>query len=60
MLVLGGSLMAMTSSAPAQTALPPVTVEAPRQAAAKPAARKPAARKSTTRKRTTRRAPSGG
>jgi iron complex outermembrane receptor protein len=44
MLVLGGSLIALPSSAPAQTALPPVTVDAPRQAAAKPAARKPTAR----------------
>ncbi len=44
MLVLGGTLIALPSSAPAQTALPPVTVDAPRQAAAKPAARKPTAR----------------
>ena len=44
MLVLGGSLAALPSSAPAQTALPPVTVDAPRQAAAKPSARKPTAR----------------
>src|SRR5262249_10898548 len=49
MLVLGGSLIAMPSGASAQSALPEVSVNAPRQAAAKPAARKPAPARSAAR-----------
>jgi iron complex outermembrane recepter protein len=44
--VLGSALSLATSIAEAQTALPAVTVEAPRAAAARPAARKPAVRSS--------------
>ena len=44
--VLGSALALMPSTAGAQTALPAVTVEAPRAAAARPAARKPAVRSS--------------
>lgn len=44
LLVLGGALSLSPSNAPAQTALPAVTVDAPRAAAARPAARKPAVR----------------
>jgi iron complex outermembrane recepter protein len=40
--VLGSALSLMPSTAKAQTALPAVTVEAPRATAARPAARKPA------------------
>ena len=44
--VLGSALSLMPSTAEAQTALPAVTVEAPRATAARPAARKPAVRSS--------------
>jgi iron complex outermembrane receptor protein len=44
--VLGGALSLMPSTVAAQTALPAVTVEAPRATAARPAARKPAVRSS--------------
>ncbi|MFL6814232.1 MAG: TonB-dependent receptor plug domain-containing protein, partial [Bradyrhizobium sp.] len=44
--VLGSALALMPSAAEAQTALPAVTVEAPRAIAARPAARKPAVRSS--------------
>ena len=44
--VLGGALALTPSIAEAQTALPAVTVEAPRATAARPAARKPAVRSS--------------
>jgi iron complex outermembrane receptor protein len=44
--VLGSALSLMPSAAEAQTALPAVTVEAPRATAARPAARKPAVRSS--------------
>jgi iron complex outermembrane receptor protein len=44
LLVLGSALSLNPSNAPAQTALPAVTVDAPRAAAARPAARKPAVR----------------
>jgi iron complex outermembrane receptor protein len=44
--VLGSALSLMPSTAEAQTALPAVTVEAPRPTAARPAARKPAVRSS--------------
>jgi iron complex outermembrane receptor protein len=44
--VLGGALSLMPSATEAQTALPAVTVEAPRATAARPAARKPAVRSS--------------
>src|SRR2546430_16202932 len=44
--VLGSALALMPSTAEAQTALPAVTVEAPRGTAARPAARKPAVRSS--------------
>jgi iron complex outermembrane recepter protein len=44
--VLGGTLALMPSTAEAQTALPAVTVEAPRATTARPAARKPAVRSS--------------
>ncbi|WOH69423.1 TonB-dependent receptor [Bradyrhizobium sp. BWA-3-5] len=44
LLVLGSALSLMPSNALAQTALPAVTVDAPRAAAARPAARKPAVR----------------
>lgn len=44
LLVLGSALSLDPSNATAQTALPAVTVEAPRATAARPAARKPAAR----------------
>ena len=44
--VLGSALSLMPSTAEAQTALPAVTVEAPRATAARPAARKPALRTS--------------
>jgi iron complex outermembrane recepter protein len=44
--VLGSALSLMPSTAEAQTALPAVTVEAPRATAARPAARKPAVRAS--------------
>jgi iron complex outermembrane recepter protein len=44
--VLGSALSLMSSTARAQTALPAVTVEAPRATAARPAARKPAVRSS--------------
>ena len=46
LLVLGGALSLVPSAREAQTALPAVTVEAPRGTAAKPAARKPAVRSS--------------
>jgi iron complex outermembrane receptor protein len=46
LLVLGSALSLMPSTADAQTALPAVTVEAPRPATARPAARKPAVRSS--------------
>ena len=42
--VLGSALSLVPSAAEAQTALPAVTVEAPRAATARPAARKPAVR----------------
>jgi iron complex outermembrane receptor protein len=44
--VLGSALSLVPSTAEAQTALPAVTVEAPRAATARPAARKPAVRSS--------------
>jgi iron complex outermembrane receptor protein len=44
--VLGGALSLAPSTAEAQTALPAVTVEAPRGSTARPAARKPAVRSS--------------
>ncbi|MCA6114135.1 TonB-dependent receptor [Bradyrhizobium sp. WSM 1738] len=44
LLVLGSALSLDPSNATAQTALPAVTIEAPRATAAKPAARKPAVR----------------
>ena len=44
--VLGSALALMPSAAEAQTALPAVTVEAPRGTTARPAARKPAVRSS--------------
>jgi iron complex outermembrane recepter protein len=44
--VLGSALALMPSTADAQTALPAVTVEAPRATTARPAARKPAVRSS--------------
>ncbi|NOJ49490.1 TonB-dependent receptor family protein [Bradyrhizobium archetypum] len=44
LLVLGSALSLDPSNATAQTALPPVTIEAPRATAARPAARKPATR----------------
>jgi len=44
--VLGSALSLVPSAAEAQTALPAVTVEAPRAATARPAARKPAVRSS--------------
>src|SRR5690242_14340814 len=44
--VLGSALALMPSAAEAQTALPAVTVEAPRATVARPAARKPAVRAS--------------
>jgi iron complex outermembrane recepter protein len=44
--VLGSALSLVPSAAEAQTALPAVTVEAPRTTAARPAARKPAVRSS--------------
>ncbi len=44
--VLGGALSLVPSTAEAQTALPAVTVEAPRGSTARPAARKPAVRSS--------------
>jgi iron complex outermembrane receptor protein len=53
--VLGSALALMPSIAGAQTALPAVTVEAPRATAARPAARKPAVRSSA---RTQARSPS--
>ncbi|MEH2501846.1 iron complex outermembrane receptor protein [Bradyrhizobium sp. AZCC 1578] len=46
LLVLGSALSLTPSNATAQTALPAVTVDAPRAAAARPAARKPAIRAS--------------
>ena len=46
LLVLGSALALVPSTAEAQTALPAVTVEAPRGTAARPAARKPAVRSS--------------
>ncbi|MBT1514684.1 TonB-dependent receptor [Bradyrhizobium sp. SRL28] len=46
LLVLGSALALVPSAAEAQTALPAVTVEAPRATAARPAARKPAVRSS--------------
>ena len=46
LLVLGSALSLTPSTAEAQTALPAVTVEAPRATAARPAARKPAVRSS--------------
>ncbi|MEH2527428.1 MULTISPECIES: TonB-dependent receptor family protein [unclassified Bradyrhizobium] len=46
LLVLGGALSLAPSTAGAQTALPAVTIEAPRATAARPAARKPAVRSS--------------
>ena len=46
LLVLGSALSLVPSAAEAQTALPAVTVEAPRATAARPAARKPAVRSS--------------
>jgi len=46
LVVLGGALSFLPSAAMAQTALPAVTIEAPRGAAARPAARKPAVRSS--------------
>jgi iron complex outermembrane recepter protein len=46
LLVLGSALSLAPSTAEAQTALPAVTVEAPRAATARPAARKPAVRSS--------------
>ena len=46
LLVLGSALALVPSAAEAQTALPAVTVEAPRGTAARPAARKPAVRSS--------------
>jgi iron complex outermembrane receptor protein len=46
LIVLGGALSFLPSAAMAQTALPAVTVEAPRGAASRPAARKPAVRSS--------------
>ncbi|KRR00564.1 TonB-dependent receptor family protein [Bradyrhizobium valentinum] len=47
LLVLGSALSLMPSNANAQTALPAVTVDAPRAATARPAARRPAIRAST-------------
>ena len=44
--VLGSALSLVPSAAEAQTALPAVTIEAPRTTAARPAARKPAVRSS--------------
>jgi iron complex outermembrane recepter protein len=46
LLVLGSALSLVPSAAEAQTALPAVTVEAPRVTTARPAARKPAVRSS--------------
>ena len=46
LVVLGGALSFLPSAAMAQTALPAVTIEAPRGTAARPAARKPAVRSS--------------
>ena len=46
LLVLGSALSLVPSAAEAQTALPAVTVEAPRGTTARPAARKPAVRSS--------------
>jgi iron complex outermembrane recepter protein len=46
LLVFGSALSLMPSNATAQTALPAVTVEAPRATMARPAARKPAVRSS--------------
>jgi len=46
MLVLCGALALIPSNTNAQTALPPVTVDAPRPTTARPAARKPAVRSS--------------
>ena len=46
LLVLGSALSLVPSTAEAQTALPAVTVEAPRGTTARPAARKPAVRSS--------------
>jgi iron complex outermembrane receptor protein len=46
LLVLGSTLSLVPSNAQAQTALPAVTVEAPRGTTARPAARKPAVRSS--------------
>ena len=46
LLVLGSALSLVPSNAQAQTALPAVTVEAPRGTTARPAARKPAVRSS--------------
>ncbi|MBN8991052.1 MAG: TonB-dependent receptor [Rhizobiales bacterium] len=51
LLVLCGALSAASSSASAQTSLPPVTVDAPRAAAAKPVARRPGNRSAATRAR---------
>ena len=48
--VLGSALSLMPSVAEAQTALPAVTVEAPRATGARPAARKPASAGSTSGK----------
>ncbi|MCK1638888.1 TonB-dependent receptor [Bradyrhizobium sp. 157] len=47
LLVLGSALSLDPSNATAQTALPAVTVDAPRAASARPAARKPAVRSAT-------------
>jgi len=47
LLVLCSALCAAPSNTRAQTALPPVTVDAPRVAAAKPVARRPSARSSS-------------
>src|SRR4051794_19363230 len=44
LLVLGGALCLTSSNTRAQTALPPVTVDAPRTAPAKPVARRPSVR----------------
>ena len=46
LLALGSAFALAPSNTNAQTALPPVTVEAPRATAARPAARKPAVRRS--------------
>jgi iron complex outermembrane receptor protein len=47
LLAIGGALTAVPSQIHAQTALPPVTVDAPRPAAAKPIARRPGPRVTT-------------